>query len=795
MKNKPYRNTTGRKILAILVALTLMIPAFTGIVFADNYAATVLVNGVVYTVDGPNWDRAPQQSVAIGADGKIMFVGSNADAQGYIGANTQVIDLGGNAVFPGFVDTHVHPPGAAHSILFNINLFPATTIEEGLQIIRDFVEANPDLDAFWGSGFSMGVFSDGPRGPRKEWLDEICSERPIILGSSDGHSRWLNSAAFAANNITPETPAPEGGVIHLTDDGELWGNMNGAASLITMRQTFTPEQNMEALRFFQNRMHAWGFTSAMMDGTANARMWAEKMRTLEDAGEWHIRANQMLRFPHETDGNPTTPEKFDQLLQNFMEVRDAFADSQLINFTTAKFFMDGVIEGGMTAYMLEPYKASALEDAGLPADHRGVPRWNYVELGRHFDLLMREGIQSHIHVIGDAATRYTLHALEYAQALHPNHDVRNTLTHLHVVHPDDIVRMGELGIIGATQPYWHYRAPGWFVSQEYNLIGAQRAYYYAYPVRSLIDAGVVVTFSGDYPVTVANPFFAMEVSVTRNLPYGTARTPDITDKDDPTWLRNSAERITIREAVEAFTINGAYQLHREDEIGKIAVGMWADLVVLDQDIMRINPLRIDSTQVLKTIFAGEIVYELVTQRFDDVSATAWFYDYVMSVYREGIMVGTSTTPPLFSPNANINRGMIVTILHRLAGEPSVADLENPFTDVADGRWYADAVKWAAENGILNNVVEGTLFAPTTNITREQMATFVHNLAIYKGDAYPVMALIELGFYDTADISEAALAGVIYSYLNGIVIGRPGNVFDPQGLLTRAETAAMIQRLP
>jgi hypothetical protein len=324
----------------------------------------------------------------------------------------------------------------------------------------------------------------------------------------------------------------------------------------------------------------------------------------------------------------------------------------------------------------------------------------------------------------------------------------------------------------------------------------ERAYYHAYPIRSLIDAGVVVTFSGDYPVTDANPFFAMEVAVTRNLVYGMYGIPDITHIDDPAWLRNPAERVTIKEAVEAFTINGAYQLHLEDEIGKIAVGMWADLVVLDQDIMRINPLRIDSTQVLKTIFAGEIVHQLDTgPRFDDVAATAWFYDYVMYVYENGIMVGTSVTPPLFSPNANIDRGMIVTILHRLAGEPSASDLENPFTDVADGRWYTDAVIWAAENGILNNVVDGTLFAPTTNVTREQMATFVHNFAVYTGDAYEVMALIELGFYDTADISQAALAGVIYSYLNGIIVGRPGNIFDPQGLLTRAETAAMLQRLP
>ena len=794
MKSKPYRNKAGRKILAIIIALTLMVPALTGIAFADNYAATVLINGVVYTVDGPNWDRAPQQSVAIGADGKIMFVGSNEDAQGYIGTNTRVIDLEGNAVFPGFVDTHVHPPGAAPAILFNINLFDVNSIDEGLQIIRDFVEANPDHEAFWGAGFSSSVFRDGHRGPRKEWLDEICDVRPIILSCSDSHSRWLNSAAFAANNITSETTPPVGGIIPLCDDGELWGSLMGASALITMRQEFTKEQNMEALEFFRDRMHAWGFTAAMHDARGETAMWTDLMRELENVGDWNIRSNMMVRVAQEIDGEYVRTVSFEEFLPNFLQLRRDLEDSPLVSISAVKFFMDGIIEN-FTGYMLEPYLPEANEIMGFPADFRGEPRWDYVQLGRYFSMLMEEGVQSHVHAIGDAAVRYTVNAFEYAQARNPGVSVRNTITHLHVVHPDDAIRMGELGIVGATQPYWHFKWPYWYEPMELEVVGHQRAFYYAYPVRSLIDAGVVVTFSGDYPVTVANPFFAMEVAVTRNLPYSMWGIPDITDKDDPTWLRNAAERVTIKEAVEAFTINGAYQLFLEDEIGSITVGKWADLVVLDQDIMRINPLRIDSTQVLKTIFAGEIVHELVTERFDDVNANAWFYGYVMSVYRDGIMVGTSTTPPLFSPNANINRSMIVTILHRLAGEPSVADLEAPFTDVADGRWYADAVKWAAENGILNNVVEGTLFAPTTNVTREQMATFVHNLAIYKGDAYPVMALIELGFYDTADISEAALAGVIYSYLNGIVIGRPGNVFDPQGLLTRAETAAMIQRLP
>ncbi len=169
--------------------------------------------------------------------------------------------------------------------------------------------------------------------------------------------------------------------------------------------------------------------------------------------------------------------------------------------------------------------------------------------------------------------------------------------------------MGELNVIGSTQPFWHLKEPEWWDYVDLIALGQERAWT-EYPVKSLIDNGVRVTFSGDHPVSpINNPFWAIEVAVTRNLNnpefYGV---DEITSIDDPTWLLNPKERISVLDAVKAYTINGAYQLYRDDKVGSIEKGKLADLIVVDQDIFKIDPLKIDQTKVLTTIFNGKPVF-------------------------------------------------------------------------------------------------------------------------------------------------------------------------------------------
>ncbi|HVI39424.1 MAG TPA: amidohydrolase family protein [Anaerovoracaceae bacterium] len=167
----------------------------------------------------------------------------------------------------------------------------------------------------------------------------------------------------------------------------------------------------------------------------------------------------------------------------------------------------------------------------------------------------------------------------------------------------------KLEIIAALQPYWHLKEPEWWDYVDSVNLGKDRAYK-EYPVKSLLDNGAILTSSGDHPVSpVNNPFWAIEADVTRNLNnadyYGVE---DITDINDPTWLLNPAERVSVMDMVKAYTVNGAYELYREKSIGSLEGGKFADMIIVDQDIFKVNPLDIDKTKILTTIFDGDVVY-------------------------------------------------------------------------------------------------------------------------------------------------------------------------------------------
>lgn len=553
----------------------------------EDAADTVLKNGTVYTIDE---DNTIAQAVAY-KDGKIIYVGSNAGADAYIGSSTQVVDLKGKIVMPGMIDSHVHRSGSALTELYDIYLYECLTKEDTLATIKAFVDANPDLDVYWGAGFSMGSAGD-PRGPKAEWLDEICADKPIILTSNDGHNTWMNSKAFEMNGITKDTAAPTGGTIQVDPvTGELWGNITDADSLITMEQTYEDWQITESMAYFQDYMNEWGYTSIM----SISDTFLDAFKALDDAGKLTMRVNAGMCFVPE--------ETLEAQMKEMNDIKATY-DSDLVDITTVKFFADGVIEG-MTGWLLEPYDPAA----GLDPDYVSEPIWKQSVMEKFFDRILSEGYQIHVHSIGDAATRSVLDAYDYAQTKNGDQEYRNVITHLQVVDDADKVRMGELGIIGSTQPFWHLKEPEWWDYVDSVALGPERAWT-EYPVKSLMDNGVRMTFSGDHPVSpINNPFWAIEVAVTRNLNvpefYGV---DPITDIDDPTWLLNPDERISVLDAVKAYTINGAYQLYRDDTTGSIEVGKFADMIVVDQDIFKINPLNIDSTKVLTTIFNGEPVF-------------------------------------------------------------------------------------------------------------------------------------------------------------------------------------------
>ncbi len=552
-------------------------------------ADTILENGTIYTIDDKN---SIAEAIAV-KDGKILYVGTKVGAEAYKGSSTTVVDLKGTVVMPGFVDAHVHAPGTALTELFDIYLYESLTKEQTLADIKAFVDANPNLTEYWGSGYSVGIGEDS-KGPKAEWLDAICKDKPVILTSNDGHNKWLNSKALEMNGITKDTPNPEGGLIHKDPvTGELWGNLTDASSLVTMSQTYTPEQEAEALKAFQESMHGWGYTSIM--SIAPIDVDPIRYQELEKRGELALRVNLAQGID---------PDKtFEPQLQSLINMKKEF-ESDLIDVTTAKYFADGVVEG-TTAYLLEPYDIAA----GLDPDYVAEFYWDPDQLDHYFDRTMEEGFQIHVHSIGDASTRLVLDSLEYAQNQNATLDNRNVITHLQLVNDADKPRFGKLEIIAALQPYWHLKEPEWWDYVDSVNLGKDRAYT-EYPVKSLLDHGALLTSSGDHPVSpVNNPFWAIEADVTRNLNnaeyYGV---DDITDINDPTWLLNPAERVSVMDMVKAYTVNGAYQLYRDHSIGSLEKGKFADMIIVDQDIFKVNPLDIDKTKVLTTIFDGKVVY-------------------------------------------------------------------------------------------------------------------------------------------------------------------------------------------
>jgi ABC-type glutathione transport system ATPase component/predicted amidohydrolase YtcJ len=600
---------------------------------------TLYKNAKIYTVSGQQgagspsvsakWEQNPQGAMAVGSDGRIIFTGTLEGAElaldelfaqsgqsgqsgqgqsGQSGRDYKTVDLGGRAVLPGFIDTHVHMPGSAMTELFEIYLYKCRNLEETLKTIEEFVRAHPDRNAYFGTGFYMSV-ADSPKGPRREWLDEIEPDKPIILNSSDGHSYWVNSAALSKLGVTKDTVSQPGGLIQKdSKTGEPSGILTDTPQLITLQPEYTAEQVTEALRHFQRKQAAWGYTAAMHIAPHFCDPFV--LRKLVGSGEWKMRVNLSAL------ADPDVPieealaeakayeESFGSKASNAADTFGASAyPDDLVRVTAVKFFADGVVEGG-TAYLKEPYASAP----GAPEGHRSELIWDPDSLEKAFESVTRAGYQIHVHSIGDAATAETLTAIKTARAAvaMPGGN-RDVLTHLQLVDREEIELMKELGIIASYQPFWHFKEPFWYEEIDEGYLGQVRAEA-AYPVGSIVRSGVTTTFSGDYPASPVNdPFWALQNAVTRGISdpahYGVAL--PLSDSGEE-WLRNPEERITLKQAIEAYTINGAYQLFREEEIGSLEPGKYADFIVLSKDPFESEPNMLYKVKVEQTYISGRL---------------------------------------------------------------------------------------------------------------------------------------------------------------------------------------------
>jgi len=560
-------------LLAVLVVTSLMNPAFMTASEVDQSAKppdAIFVNGDIYTQATP----ARAQAIAV-SQGKIVSVGTNEEILKLKQENTQVVDLGGHFVMPGFNDAHVHLAVAGNR-QFDVDFTGSKTLQEMQHRIGLRVNQAAAGEWIQGSGWDHTLWP-GQTLPTRQDIDVMTDGHPAIFVRVDGHIAVANTVALKAAGITAQTPAPKGGKIDHDVHGEPTGILREDALGLVMAKAPppTPEQRRHAAELVLAAAAQWGITSAQ-DNFA----WEEFLvyEDLEREGKLTLRISQWLRFNDSVD-----------VLQQHRANHSA--DDRMLHTGMLKGYIDGSL-GSRTAALLEPYS----DDPG----NSGLPQYDQTELNKLASDRLAAGFQLGFHAIGDRAAQMALDAFAEATS-NPNahaspeaqspRDFRLRIEHDQVIAPDQFAQFRKLGVVASVQPCHLLTDMNWAVDR----IGPERARS-SYPWKKFLDNGVPLAFGTDYPFEPINPFRGIYAAVTRTNEAGT--------KD-----YYPEQKLTIEQALAAYTTGSAYAQFAENEKGTLASGMLADFVVLDRDLTKAAPADILKTQVLRTVVGGKTVYE------------------------------------------------------------------------------------------------------------------------------------------------------------------------------------------
>jgi hypothetical protein len=540
------------------------------------HADLLLLNGHIYTGTSVQpWAKA----MAIRGE-RILAVGEEREIRTFQGPRTIVIDLGGRMAMPGIIDSHIHFLDGSLA-MDQLNLDDAYTIAEIQRRVREFAAAHPERPWLLGRGWLYDAFK--PSGlPSRRLLDEIVPERPVVIECYDGHSLWVNSRALALAGVDKNTPDPRQGsvivgtIVRDPTTGEATGVLKEEAMEIVRHLIPQPsrEEKLRAIRAGLRKANRHGLTSVV-----NASGSIEEMELYD---ELRKKAELTVRMTTALMMEPRLSEK---TIAMYEEGRRRFHD-EWVRGGVIKAFMDGVVESH-TAAMLEPYS----DDPKLSGSLNYTPeqfRDNVVELDRrHFQVIT--------HAIGDRAVRTALDAYLVADHINGSRDRRFRIEHIENINPEDIARFGRLGVIASMQPYHCYPEPNLFNIWARN-IGPRRLPY-SFAWHDLAAAGARLAFGSDWPVVSLDPFIGIQNAVTRQDWSG-----------QPPEGFVSAQKVTLNQALAAYTRDGAFAEFEEDQKGTLEPGKLADVVVLSQDLFAVHPLEIRKTHVVLTIVGGKIVY-------------------------------------------------------------------------------------------------------------------------------------------------------------------------------------------
>jgi len=534
-------------------------------------ADLVLRNGAVYTVDAArSWAR----TVAI-REGRIVHVGGDSMPPGSIGPKTEVVDLAGGMLLPGFQDGHVHLLLGGVE-LGECTLFTIETAAAVLDSIAACAAARPDG---WlrGVGWELTAFPNA--NPSKASLDRIAPGRPALMEAADGHSAWANSRALELAGITRDTPDPVDGRIERDPrTGEPSGTLRETAMDLVSR--LLPERTDAELVAGLDRalpQAAERGITAIMEALASESVF-RAYAAADRAGRL------TLRVVVAADAEPDSTG-VEGVVKRLGEWRSRYATPR-VRPLTAKLFEDGVIES-RTAALLAPY----LDRKG----DAGKPIYSQLVLDSLATALDRNGWQVHVHAIGDRAIRMTLDALEHARSVNGPRDARHTITHLQLIDPADLPRFRRLGVVANFEPLWA-NGDEYLTRLAEPALGPKRSRW-LYPIRSVAKEGAVVSGGSDWSVSSLAPLDGIQVAVTH-------RPPDAPDQ--PTW--RPEEAVDLPTAIAMYTINAAYQNHLERETGSIEVGKLADLVVLQRNLFEVPADELHAVRVMRTMLEGKTVY-------------------------------------------------------------------------------------------------------------------------------------------------------------------------------------------
>lgn len=522
-------------------------------------ADVLIVNANIWT---GNENQPKAQSMAILGD-SIIAIGTSTSLEGYKSKTTQVLDMKGKFITPGFIDCHVHLLMGGNALL-SVELRDADSQDEFVKRIAEHSKTLPSgawiLEGNWDHTLWGGTL------PNKEWIDEFTTDNPVALYRLDGHMILANTAALKIAGINKDTPNVEGGEFVKDDNGNLTGILKGHAMTPVLEKIPMPteREKIKSIKAAQTYLLSNGVTSVHDVDSLGTYTAAKK---LKDNGELSVRIYSV-----------------DPLNNWYKRTNTDRESDKWLKVGGLKGFVDGSL-GSHTAAFREPYTDKPEDSGYFINDEEDLYKW----------ILKadEEGQQVMVHGIGDKAIHSVLNIYERIIEKNGKKDRRLRIEHAQHLAPDDISRFAELGVIVSVQPYHAIDDGRW--AEE--LIGSERIKT-TYAFKSLLDAQAKIVFGSDWPVAPATPLDGIYAAVTR-------RTLD--DKNPEGWVPE--QKITVEQALTAYTKNAAYASFEDDIKGTLEIGKLADFVVFDEDITKADPITIRDIKILATYVSGKKVFD------------------------------------------------------------------------------------------------------------------------------------------------------------------------------------------